>query len=140
MEFIYEIAEIPNRAKALLENVNSNILIFNGKMGVGKTTFIKALIQELGVEDYITSPTFSLVNEYEKNGKLIFHFDLYRINSVEEVMDIGFEEYLENGSYIFIEWPEKILHLLPTKYTEINIKTTKDKKRNLISKENNFKV
>ncbi len=135
MDYIYDLADIPQIAKAVFNETSNKILIFKGPMGVGKTTFIKEAINLLGVTATVTSPTFSLVNEYEVDGKLIYHFDLYRIDSAQEAMDIGFDEYLINGSYVFIEWPEKIVHLLPEKFTEITIETIKNKKRKLSTKE-----
>ncbi|MFM9984456.1 MAG: tRNA (adenosine(37)-N6)-threonylcarbamoyltransferase complex ATPase subunit type 1 TsaE [Flavobacteriales bacterium] len=88
------------------------VYILNGEMGAGKTTFIRTICKELGVQD-ASSPTYSLVNEYRtSDGKCIYHFDLYRIKSLEEALDFGFEEYLDQHAYVFIEWPEKILSLL----------------------------
>lgn len=95
-----------------------------GEMGVGKTTLIRAIGKELGSEDHISSPTFSLVNEYQIQGganNLIYHFDFYRIETLEEVYDIGYEEYFYSNHYCFVEWPEKIQSLLPENYVEIQI-------------------
>ncbi len=89
------------------------VIAFYGKMGSGKTTFIKALCEELGVDDVITSPTFAIVNEYTANEESIYHFDFYRIKKLEEVYDMGFEEYFYSGNYCFIEWPELVEPLLP---------------------------
>jgi len=97
---------------------------FSGDMGSGKTTLIQALVKELGSTDPVSSPTFSLVNEYEiEDGGVntIYHFDFYRIESIEEVYDIGYEEYFYSNNYCFIEWPEKIETLLPENYIEIRI-------------------
>lgn len=93
----------------------SSVFAFYGKMGAGKTTFIKAICEELGVEDIITSPTFSIVNEYrsETTGELIYHFDFYRIKKLEEVYDMGYEDYFYSGAICFIEWPELIEDVLP---------------------------
>ena len=91
----------------------SRVFAFYGKMGSGKTTFIKALCEELGVNDVITSPTFAIVNEYTANEESIYHFDFYRIKKLEEVYDMGFEEYFYSGNYCFIEWPELVEPLLP---------------------------
>jgi tRNA threonylcarbamoyladenosine biosynthesis protein TsaE len=93
---------------------NDRLFAFFGRMGSGKTTFIKAICAELGVEDTISSPTYSIVNEYRmKDGTRIFHFDFYRIKSESEASDLGFEEYLDSGTWCFIEWPEKVSSLLP---------------------------
>jgi len=92
----------------------ARVFALYGSMGAGKTTFIKALCQELGVEDIVQSPTFSLINEYiTPAGESVFHFDFYRIRNISEVFDIGYEDYLYSGSYCFLEWPELIGDLLP---------------------------
>lgn len=103
---------------------DDRIFLFSGKMGAGKTTLIKSICNSLRVVDVVSSPTFSIVNEYltfEGNG--VFHFDLYRIKSPVELMDIGFEEYIYSGSYCLIEWPELASELMPSKYVMINIET-----------------
>ena len=106
MEFIYNEGELPNVAKQIVTHSKSKILAFYAPMGAGKTTFIKSICQELGVKELISSPTFSLVNEYEtEKGASVFHFDLYRVNDAEELYDLGFEEYLDKDCYVFIEWP-----------------------------------
>lgn len=89
------------------------VFAFYGKMGAGKTTFIKAVCEELGVEDVITSPTFAIVNEYTTGKNSVYHFDFYRIKKLEEVYDMGYEEYFYSGALCFIEWPELIEELLP---------------------------
>jgi tRNA threonylcarbamoyladenosine biosynthesis protein TsaE len=105
----------------------NKIFCFYGEMGVGKTTLIKELIKFLGVEEEGSSPTFSIVNEYVSNeGKSIYHFDFYRINSEEEAFDFGYEEYFYSGNYCFIEWPEKIDNLLPDSFVKINIEKQKE--------------
>lgn len=96
--------------------------ILEGDMGAGKTTFVKAICQLLGVKDMVQSPTFSLVNEYlTDKGEKCYHFDFYRIKNEEEALDIGVEEYFESGNYCFIEWPGKIPNLLPDRYLKISI-------------------
>ena len=110
-------------AKMILEKYNSKIFLFYGEIGVGKTSFIKKFCKELGVSDVVSSPTFSIVNQYSNvNDEIIYHFDFYRTEKKEEVFDIGYEEYLFSSSYCFIEWPEKIEDLLPTNYLKINMK------------------
>ena len=110
-------------AKMILEKYNSKIFLFYGEMGVGKTSFIKKFCKELRVSDIVSSPTFSIVNQYSNvNDEIIYHFDFYRTEKKEEVYDIGYEEYLFSSSYCFIEWPEKIEDLLPTNYLKINMK------------------
>ena len=110
-------------AKMILEKYNSKIFLFYGEMGVGKTSFIKKFCKELRVSDIVSSPTFSIINQYSNiNDEIIYHFDFYRTEKKEEVFDIGYEEYLFSSSYCFIEWPEKIEDLLPTNYLKINMK------------------
>ncbi|MCG8340619.1 MAG: tRNA (adenosine(37)-N6)-threonylcarbamoyltransferase complex ATPase subunit type 1 TsaE [Cytophagales bacterium] len=108
------------------------IWLFEGEMGIGKTTLIKAVCAELGVEDNVTSPTFSLVNEYETQaGDYVYHFDFYRINNENEAWAIGCETYFYSGCYCFIEWPTKIATLIPEKHLEIMITHNTATSRNL---------
>ena len=126
--YINNINEISTAAHQFTEAIgNSRVFAFYGKMGAGKTTFIKAICQELGVEDVITSPTFAIVNEYTSHSPLlaphpsIFHFDFYRIKKLEEVYDMGYEDYFYSGSLCLIEWPELIEDLLPETAKKITI-------------------
>ena len=107
------------------------IFAFYGKMGAGKTTFIKAICEELGVEDVITSPTFAIVNEYrsETTLQLIYHFDFYRIKKLEEVYDMGYEDYFYSGAICFMEWPELIEELLPEDVVKVTISEQEDGSR-----------
>ena len=107
------------------------VFAFNGKMGVGKTTFIKAVCEELGVTDVINSPTFAIINEYRSDvtGELIYHFDFYRINNIEEAYNIGTEDYFYSGALCFIEWPEKIESLLPESTVFVTIEEQEDGSR-----------
>ena len=105
---------------------DSRVFAFYGKMGAGKTTFIKAICEELGVEDVITSPTFAIVNEYEAPDTTIYHFDFYRIKKLEEVYDMGYEDYFYGGGLCFIEWPELIEELLPEDAMRITITEQSD--------------
>ncbi|MBU8891968.1 MAG: tRNA (adenosine(37)-N6)-threonylcarbamoyltransferase complex ATPase subunit type 1 TsaE [Bacteroidales bacterium] len=108
------------------------VFAFFGPMGVGKTTFIKALCNELGVVEIVTSPTFALVNEYQTgNGEVIYHFDFYRINKIEEVYDFGYEDYFYSGNYCFIEWPDKIAELLPENIAYVQLVENKDGSRTI---------
>lgn len=111
---------------------DNTVFAFVGGMGAGKTTFIKAICQNLGVEDVINSPTFSIVNEYRSDsGELIYHFDFYRINKIEEVYDFGYEDYFYSGSLCFIEWPELIEPILPKDTVTVNITVNNDGSRNV---------
>jgi len=107
------------------------VFAFQGNMGAGKTTFIKAICEKLGIEDVINSPTFSIINEYRSNttGELIYHFDFYRINKLSEVQDIGTEDYFDSGALCFIEWPENIQELLPEDTVFVTIKEQPDGSR-----------
>ncbi|MCC8171045.1 MAG: tRNA (adenosine(37)-N6)-threonylcarbamoyltransferase complex ATPase subunit type 1 TsaE [Parabacteroides sp.] len=109
------------------------VFAFYGDMGAGKTTFIKALCEELGVEDVINSPTFAIINEYRSGvtGELIYHFDFYRIRKLSEAEDIGTEDYFYSGALCFIEWPEKITELLPADAVTVRIAENEDGSRTL---------
>lgn len=100
---------------------NEKIFLFHGEMGAGKTTLIKSISQQLGLEENISSPTYSLVNEYALPQGKIYHFDFFRIKNESEAFDLGFEEYLASGDYCFIEWPEMIPNLWPNNFIEIKI-------------------
>ncbi len=117
----YGLHQLEEVSQYIIKNPKSNTFLFFGEMGVGKTTLIKSLVKALGSDDVVSSPTYSLVNEYEAKGKLIFHFDFYRIKSIDEVYDIGFEDYLSQDAYIIIEWPEMIEELWPEEYTRIEL-------------------
>jgi|TARA_B110000914_G_scaffold18816_1_gene14288 tRNA threonylcarbamoyladenosine biosynthesis protein TsaE len=106
----------------ILNFANSNLFLLYGKMGVGKTTFIKSFCSSLNVIDIVSSPTFSIVNEYKTlEESSVFHFDFFRTNNKNEIFDIGYEEYIFSSSYCFIEWPEIIEELLPTAYVKIEM-------------------
>ena len=131
---IASLAQIHNVAKQFIDNIGTGkVFAFYGKMGSGKTTFIKAICEELGVTDVITSPTFAIVNEYhsEQTSKPIFHFDFYRIKKLEEVYDMGYEDYFYSGSLCFLEWPELIEEILPTDVVKVKIEEQADGSRTL---------
>ena len=119
---IQHIEEIREAARQFIENMGDHrVFAFYGKMGAGKTTFIKAVCEELGVNDVITSPTFAIVNEYTVEDGPIYHFDFYRIKKLEEVYDMGFEDYFYSGAPCFIEWPELIEEVLPEDAVKVSI-------------------
>lgn len=129
---INSLADINEAAKTFVENMgDGKVFAFYGKMGAGKTTFVKAVCECLGVDDVITSPTFAIVNEYTSatTGDAIYHFDFYRIKKLEEVYDMGYEDYFYSGSLCFLEWPEQIEDLLPEDATKVTIEETEDGSR-----------
>jgi len=128
------LSEIPEISRKILDEYpDERVFAFYGDLGAGKTTLIKALCIVLGVTEEVTSPSFAIINEYESGGvDLIYHFDFYRIKKLEEVLDIGYEEYLFSGYYCFLEWADKIEELLPDRYISISItKNENDKGRTI---------
>ncbi len=129
---VRDIKELPDAAKQLLAfSSGEKVFLFEGNMGAGKTTLVKVICDILGVSDRASSPTYSLVNEYESPHGKIFHFDFFRIKDETEAYDLGFEEYLYSGNYCFIEWPEKIANLWPESYIEVVIDQAEDQKRTI---------
>jgi len=119
--FEYSINEIELIAQKVLELVNSKTILFKGEMGVGKTTLIKSIAKQLGFNKTLTSPTFSIVNEYEISDGFLYHFDLYRIQKTEELYDFGVEEYIHSGEWNLVEWPELLIDEIPYNYAEVQI-------------------
>lgn len=113
LEITFSIEDLASVSKQILEHATSKTLLFYGDMGVGKTTLIKALVETLGSTDDVSSPTFSIVNEYMANDTSIYHFDLYRIEDEEEALNFGIEDYLNTTNWVFIEWPERAENILP---------------------------
>ena len=130
---IKDLGHIREAAKEFIQNMgNGNVFAFYGEMGAGKTTFIKALCEELGVEDVITSPTFAIVNEYtDGKGEPIYHFDFYRIKKLDEVFDMGYEDYIDSGNLCLMEWPELIEDILPEDAKKVTITVNGDGSRTL---------
>ena len=131
---IESLEQIPAAARRFINAMNNrSVFAFYGKMGAGKTTFIKAVCKELGVTDVINSPTFAIVNEYrsDTDGKLIYHFDFYRIKKIGEVYDMGYEDYVYSGALCFIEWPQLIEELLPADAVKVTIDELEDGTRQI---------
>ena len=128
---IKDIEHIEEAAREFVAQIGDHrVIAFYGKMGAGKTTFIKAVCEVLGVDDVITSPTFAIVNEYSTGeGSSIFHFDFYRIKKLEEVYDMGYEDYFYSGALCFIEWPELIEDIMPDDAVRVSITEQDDKTR-----------
>lgn len=138
MEFkVSSVTELADVARQVVEfAADEKVFLFYGDMGAGKTTFIKQLCTVLGVTDATSSPTFSIVNEYNSPGGSIFHFDFYRLKQESEALDLGYEDYFYSGSYCFIEWSEKIPNLLPEKNIRIEIKVTGETERVISANKN----
>ena len=127
---ISSIAELQAVAKELLVfSKECRFFIFEGEMAAGKTTFIKSFCNVLGVEDVVSSPTFSIVNEYDSPNGPIYHFDFYRLKNLQEAYDIGYEDYFYSGNYCLIEWPSKVEELLPETYIKVEIEIIGDTDR-----------
>ena len=128
----YNIEEIATAAEEIIsQSGGAKVFLLHGEMGAGKTTLIKAICKVLGSDENISSPTFSIVNEYHIPKGKIYHFDFYRLKNQAEAMDMGCEEYFYSGEYCFIEWPEKIPDLLPDKYVDIMIGIISDNSREI---------
>lgn len=126
------LGDLEDAAKKILSFAGEErIFVFYGEMGAGKTTLISKLSHLLGTEDHTSSPTFSIVNEYEARDYKIYHFDFYRIKNQEEAFDLGYEDYFYSGEYCMIEWPEKIPNLLPDSYIAIEIEATVENSREI---------
>lgn len=133
MQIVVEhISHLPNAAQQVVQALgDSRVVLFYGDMGAGKTTLIKAICTALGVAENVSSPTFSIVNEYESPHGPVYHFDFYRLREESEALDMGYEEYLYSGAYCLIEWPEKIVGLLPEDACKVMIEVSTDEKRKI---------
>jgi len=128
----YSLEELPAIAKEIIKTSKQKVLLFYGEMGVGKTTLIKEIVKQLGSLDTVSSPTFSLVNEYHTtNGEKVYHCDFYRINNENEALDIGVEEYFYSDSWCLVEWPDKVENLVPLNSVTITITSNSDQLRTL---------
>ena len=129
-----DLASLPEIAKVIIPKIiEQRIVTFQGDLGSGKTTLIKEICKQLGIQENVSSPTFSIINEYHNpEGDIrVYHMDLYRLESEMELINIGFEEYLDSGDLVFIEWPEIIEFILPDRYLEINIKLVGENQRQI---------
>ena len=131
MDLEYTINDLDKVVQTLLNSSDSKIILFHGDMGVGKTTLIKALVKAIGSADEVQSPTYSLVNEYQLPDTSIFHFDLYRVNTIDELYNFGFEEYLLEDHWVFIEWPELAMEFMPENITNVFLELTPDESRKI---------
>ncbi|WP_396175897.1 tRNA (adenosine(37)-N6)-threonylcarbamoyltransferase complex ATPase subunit type 1 TsaE [Flavobacterium sp.] len=131
MQHTFDLAHINEAARYFLAANPPKVVLFHGEMGAGKTTFIKALCVALGVKSPTSSPTFSLVNEYEATEGLVYHFDMYRLKSETEALDFGIDDYLFSGNWCFIEWAEKIPNLIPDEHLVVTLTVVADGKREL---------
>jgi len=133
---IKSLKTINQTAREFIDQIDDHtVFAFNGKMGAGKTTFIKAICETMGVKETVNSPTFSIVNEYEAaDGRIIYHFDCYRINKIQEALDLGAEEYLYSGNLCFIEWSENIAPILPDSLVNVDIEELENGSRNVTIK------
>ena len=130
MEISFSLDQLEEVAKQILEQNPNKVILFHGEMGVGKTTLIKVLAKTLGVNDVTSSPTFSLVNEYQTtNNQIVYHFDFYRLINEIAALDMGADEYLYSGNWCFIEWAEKVANLIPEPHSVISINLLPDGKR-----------
>ncbi|WP_348812564.1 tRNA (adenosine(37)-N6)-threonylcarbamoyltransferase complex ATPase subunit type 1 TsaE [Flavobacterium maritimum] len=132
MNVIFSLNQLEEVAQKIIDQNPKKVILFHGEMGVGKTTLIKQLCKSLGVTEATSSPTFSLVNEYQaKDNQLVYHFDFYRLNRETEALDMGVDDYLYSGNWCFIEWAEKIPNLIPESHSVITIELLPDGKRSL---------
>ena len=132
MTITYKLTDISTIAQLVINNAPNKVILFYGEMGVGKTTLIKEIVKQLGVDDVVSSPTFSLVNEYlSRQGESIYHFDFYRIKYEEEALDMGVDEYFDSNNWCFVEWPENIKNLVPLDAVKILLSLNEDGSRKI---------
>ena len=126
MKLEYSLKNISEVSQKIVENIKHKIIVFEGEMGSGKTTLIKSICKKINTIDNVSSPTFSLINEYKSQNSIIYHFDFYRLNSVNEAEDIGLDDYFSSGRPCWIEWPENIGNLLPENIHHLHIEKQPD--------------
>jgi tRNA threonylcarbamoyladenosine biosynthesis protein TsaE len=138
MKLEYSLKNISKVSQKIVENIKHKIIVFEGEMGSGKTTLIKSICKKINTTDDVSSPTFSLINEYKSQNSIIYHFDFYRIKNVNEAYDFGANEYIDSGRLCLIEWGFKIKEMLPEQYHIIKIKKISKNLRELIFLKNEF--
>lgn len=132
---IATLADLPKAADLFIKTMgDATVYAFKGEMGAGKTTFINALCHRLGVDDVTNSPSFAIINEYrsDSTAELIYHFDLYRLENIDEALDLGIEDYFDSGALCLLEWPERITDILPDDTVNVEIKVNPDNSRTII--------
>ena len=138
MKLEYSLKNISKVSQKIVENIKHKIIVFEGEMGSGKTTLIKSICKKINTTDDVSSPTFSLINEYKSQNSIIYHFDFYRIKNINEAYDFGANEYIDSGCLCLIEWGFKIKEMLPEQYHIIKIKKVSRNLRELIFLKNEF--
>ena len=138
MKLEYSLKNISKVSQKIVENIKHKIIVFEGEMGSGKTTLIKSICTKIKTTDNVSSPTFSLINEYKSQNSIIYHFDFYRIKNINEAYDFGANEYIDSGRLCLIEWGFKIKEMLPEQYHIIKIKKISKNLRELIFLKNEF--
>ena len=138
MKLEYSLKNISKVSQKIIENIKYKIIVFEGEMGSGKTTLIKSICKKINTTDNVSSPTFSLINEYKSQNSIIYHFDFYRIKNINEAYDFGANEYIDSGRLCLIEWGFKIKEMLPEQYHIIKIKKISKNLRELIFLKNEF--
>lgn len=130
MNFIYTLDQLEEASDFVLKNAKSKIILFEGEMGTGKTTLIKDLVKKIGSQDLVSSPTFSIVNEYQTDQHIIYHFDLYRVKDEEELYDFGIETYIHNkNNYVLAEWPKLLKPIIQENITVLTLEKYNDNTR-----------
>jgi len=138
MIFYYSLSEINEASKFIFENSNGKIILFEGDLGSGKTTLIKNLCYELGSIDNVSSPTFPILNIYDNKKNKIYHADLYRVENIKDLNEIGFFDIVNTNDWLFVEWPKKIIDLIDKPFSIVNINIEDDNKRKIELKTNEF--